>query len=209
MGPMTFPPQLETVRRHLSDAVSRGARRLTGRDPDPDAPGLFHPPVLLTQVTTEMEVYREETFGPVLPVVRVRDADEAVRMANDHQYGLTASVWTADASRGRALASRIHAGQVMINDVVVGVGNPALPFGGVKSSGFGRYHGPEGLLTFCHTRAVFASSGKEPTEPFWFPYRDKYPEMLEMFHGLLGGNLMRALRAQRRLTRRPDEREDD
>lgn len=202
MGPMTFPPQVETVRRHIADALARGARKLAGRDTVPGREGgLFVAPTLLTNVTPDMEVWREETFGPVLPVTRVAHEDEAVRLANDHIYGLTASVWTRDVARGRAIASRLEAGQVMVNDVVVGVGNPALPFGGVRASGFGRYHGPEGLLTFCHTRAVLVGSGREPTEAFWFPYRAKYPDLVETFHGLLGGNLVKALRAQRRLMR--------
>jgi acyl-CoA reductase-like NAD-dependent aldehyde dehydrogenase len=142
-----------------------------------------------------MEIYREETFGPVLPVVRVRDEEQALALANDHQYGLTGSVWTKDIKRGLELASRLECGHANVNDLVVSVGNPMLPFGGVKNSGFGRYHGPEGLLSFTHQKAIMVDRGWLNSEPFWFPYRGKYPHMLEAFEGLLTNNLPRAVKA--------------
>jgi len=132
-------------------------------------------------------------------VVRVADAEEAIRLANDHQYGLTGSVWTRDVDEGLELASRMECGQVMVNDLVASVGNPALPFGGVKNSGFGRYHGAEGLLSFSHQKAIMVDRGRLDFEPFWFPYRDKYDAMTMAFHGLLGGNLPKALIALTRL----------
>ena len=192
MGPMTFPKQLETVERHVKDAIAKGAKVLFGGERLP-RPGQFYAPTVLTGVRPDMEVYSDETFGPVLPVVKVRDVDEAVRMANEHQYGLVGTVWTKDIDKGLAIASRMECGQVMVNDVVVSVGNPALPFGGVKSSGFGRYHGAEGLLTFTHQKAIMVDRGWLNAEPFWFPYGRKYPAMREVFHGLLGGNMPKAL----------------
>lgn len=192
MGPMTFPKQLETVERHVRDALAKGAKVLRG-GVRLERPGQFYAPTLLTQVRPGMEIYDEETFGPVLPVIEVGSLDEAVRMANDHQYGLLASVWTSDTTKGLDLASRLECGQVLVNDVVVSVGNPALPFGGVKSSGFGRYHGPEGLLTFTHQKAIMVDRGWLGTEPFWFPYANKYEPMREVFHGLLAGNLPKTL----------------
>ncbi len=200
MGPITFPPQLDTIRRHLADAVERGARIVAGGDVLPQG-AQFFAPTIVEDVVPGMALYDEETFGPVLPVVRVRDEDEAVRMANDHIYGLTASVWTRDIKRGTAIASRIEAGQVMINDVVVAVGNPALPFGGVKASGLGRYHGDEGLLTFTHQRAILVNRGLLPSEPFWFPYRGKYGTMRTMFRQLLDGRMAAATTSLVRLLR--------
>lgn len=188
MGPMTFGKQIETVERHVKDAIAKGAKVLFGGSRI-DRPGQFFEPTLLTEVRPDMAIYAEETFGPVLPVVRVRDVGEAVRMANQHEYGLLASVWTKDTRKGMEIASRLECGQVTINDVVVSVGHPALPFGGVKSSGFGRYHGPEGLLTFAHQKAVMVDRGLFKTEPLWFPYADKYAPMRNLFHGLLGGNI--------------------
>jgi len=200
MGPMTFPRQIDTVERHVKDAIEKGAKVLTGGK-RLDRPGQFYAPTLLTGVRTDMEIYREETFGPVLPVVKVDSLDEAVRLANDHQYGLVGSVWTSDVQKGIAIASKLECGQVNVNDVVVSVGNPKLPFGGVKNSGFGRYHGPEGLLTFTNQKAIMVDRGYLRTEPFWFPYKNKYGGMRDLFHGLLGGSLPRVVRGFMRLRR--------
>ncbi len=192
MGPLTFGKQLETIERHVKGAVEAGARILRGGE-RVDRPGQFYAPTIVTGVTPEMELYREETFGPVIPVIEVADADEAVRLANDHQYGLNGSVFTGDVERGLAIASRLECGQVMVNDLVASVGNPALPFGGVKNSGFGRYHGDEGLLSFTHERAIMVDRGRLDFEAFWFPYQGKYDAMAQVFHGLVGGNLPKAL----------------
>ncbi|MCC6874141.1 MAG: aldehyde dehydrogenase family protein [Sandaracinaceae bacterium] len=200
MGPLTFPKQLETVERHVQSAadagalVRRGGKRL-------ERPGQFYAPTLVTGVRPDMEIYKEETFGPVLPVTKVRDAEEALRLANEHQYGLNGSVWTSDMDKGLDLASRMTCGQVMVNDLVTIVGNPALPFGGVKNSGFGRYHGPEGLLSFTHPKAIMVDRGFLPFEPFWFPYAHKYQPMKEAFDGLLGGNLPKAMIALAKLAK--------
>jgi len=192
IGPLTFAKQLETVERHVKSALEAGARLVMGGE-RLDRGGLFYAPTILADVTTDMEVYREETFGPVVPVIRVNDEEEAILYANDHQYGLNGSVWTRDVERGLALASRMECGQVMVNDLVAIVGNPALPFGGVKKSGFGRYHGPEGLLGFTHQKAIMVDRGWFDIEPFWFPYEGKYDSMKQVFHGLLGGNMPKAL----------------
>ena len=192
MGPMTFPKQIETVERHLRDAVEKGAKILFGGK-RVDRPGQFHEPTIVTEVRPDMEIYAEESFGPVLPVVKVRDVEEAVRLANDHQYGLNGSVWTRDMKKGMAIASRLECGQVTVNDVVTSVGNPGLPFGGVKNSGFGRYHGDEGILSFTHTKAIMADRGLLSAEPFWFPYRKKYDSLKEAFDGLAAGNLPKTI----------------
>ncbi len=200
MGPLTFAGQLETVERHVKSAIEAGARVVRGGK-RVDRPGQFYAPTLVVDVKPDMEIYREETFGPVLPVTRVKNAEEAIRLANEHQYGLTGSVWTSDIEKGLELASRMECGQVMVNDLVAAVGNPALPFGGVKNSGFGRYHGAEGLLSFTHQKAIMVDRGKLDFEPFWFPYADKYDAMSMAFHGLLGGNLPKALVALTKLRR--------
>lgn len=201
VGPITSPAQLDVIAAHVADAVARGARVWSG-GARAAGPGQFYPPTLLTGITPDMLIYREETFGPVLPVMRVADELEGVRLANAHDYGLTASVWTADTVRGLRLASAIEAGQVMVNDVLVSVGHPGLPFGGVKASGFGRYHGDEGLLAFCNQRAVLVASGRAPAEPYWFPYADKLDDMKQLFSSLLAGQLLRAGLAQRRLLKK-------
>ncbi|RAL24966.1 aldehyde dehydrogenase [Lujinxingia litoralis] len=192
MGPLTFGAQMGTVARHLQDARERGATIAMGGRPM-EGPGQFFEPTLVLDVTEEMEIYRDETFGPVLPVIRVADEEEALRMANNHQYGLTGSVWTRDVSRGLALASRMESGQCSVNDLVLSVGNPALPFGGVKRSGFGRYHGPEGLYAFMNQKAIMVDRGLLEVEPFWYPYAPKYEAMLGTFRNLMGGKMVRAL----------------
>lgn len=192
MGPLTFPKQIETVERHIADAVAKGAKILFGGKRI-ERPGQFHEPTVLVDVRPDMEIYAEETFGPVLPVVKVRDVEEAVRLANDHQYGLNGSVWTRDVDKGLAIASRLECGQVTVNDVVTSVGHPGLPFGGIKNSGFGRYHGDEGILSFTHTKAILADRGLLSAEPFWFPYANKYEPLKRAFDGLASGSLPRTL----------------
>ncbi len=188
VGPMTFARQLEIVERHVESArrngaeIRSGGQRLAGD-------GLFYPPTLLTGVRPEMEIFREETFGPVLPVIRVRDEDEAVRLANNSEYGLAGSVWTQDLAKGLRLASRMESGQVMVNDVFSAVGHPGLPFGGIRSSGIGRYHGDEGLLSFMNTRAILVDRGIFNQEPIWYPYADKLAAARDLFRGLAGKQL--------------------
>jgi len=201
MGPLTFERQLLTLDRHIRDALERGAKAICGGPDVLQRPGQFMAPTILTDVDESMDVYREESFGPVLPVIRVRDEAHAIELANRHQYGLTASVWTRDTARGRRVASQIQAGQVTINDIVSGVGNPTLPFGGVKASGFGRYHGAEGLLSFVHVRAVTSSPAWFDSEPFWFPYAGKYETALELFRHIAAGRLTRAVGSLTKLAR--------
>lgn len=203
MGAITFPPQLEIIEDHVKKAVKAGAKVLSGGE-RLDRKGMFYAPTLITEVDTDMEIYTEETFGPVLPVIKVKDEDEAIRLANEHQYGLTGSVWTSDIDKGKRLASKMECGQVGVNDIVQSVGNPKLPFGGVKSSGFGRYHGDEGILTFMHAKAVMVSSGRADSEPVWFPYHGKYEHMTELFNSLLEGQWLGVGKAFLQLLRKGD-----
>ncbi len=191
MGPLTSEAQRKIVEHHVQKAREEGAKILSGgralaRD------GHFFAPTLITDVRPDMTIYKEETFGPVLPIIRVQDEDEAIRLANAHIYGLTGSVWTQDIRRGMALASRMESGQCSVNDLVTSVGNPILPFGGVKSSGFGRYHGPEGLLAFSHQKSILVDRGWLKSEPFWFPYEGKYDTLHSLFESLLDNNIVRA-----------------
>lgn len=197
MGPMCFAKQLKIVAAHIEDAREKGAKISFGGNAI-EGPGQFFEPTVIEGVTTEMDIYVDETFGPVLPIMRVKSEEEAIRLANDHQYGLNASIWTLDVDRGLKMASRIEAGQVTINDILSSVGNPVLPFGGVKNSGIGRYHGEEGILAFTHTRAIMADYGRLSSEPFWFPYKGKYGEMSAALKAVTKGNIPRALLAMLR-----------
>lgn len=175
LGAMTWPGQVEIVKEHVNDALTRGAKLLTGLPPDKWdlSEGLFIPPMVLVGVTPEMKIMQEETFGPVLPAMPFDDIDETIRHANDSNFGLNASVWSRDLRKAHRIARELVSGNVAINDVIISVANPNLPFGGVKESGIGRYHGEVGLQTFCHQRAVIISRGRRQNELNWYPYRGK------------------------------------
>jgi acyl-CoA reductase-like NAD-dependent aldehyde dehydrogenase len=154
VGAITRPPQIEVIEARLADAVAHGARILTGGSRRKDLAGSFFAPTVVADVTPDMELVREETFGPVLPVIRVGSAEEAVAIANDCDYGLNASVFTRDRRAAAALAEQLVAGGVNVNDALLGAAIPSLPFGGEKWSGFGRVHGPEGLREFSRVKSV-------------------------------------------------------
>jgi acyl-CoA reductase-like NAD-dependent aldehyde dehydrogenase len=169
VGSMTFPPQVEIVERHLADAVAKGARVLAGGSRRADLGGLFFEPTVVVDVDHSMDLMREETFGPVLPIVKVSDEQEALRLANDSPYGLNSSVWTSSEERGRRVARGLEAGSVCINDCLVNYGVASLPFGGVKDSGIGRAHGAAGLREMSRTKAVLENRFRTRTEVQWYP----------------------------------------
>jgi len=155
MGSLVSQRQLDAVRRHIDDAVAGGATVLAGGHARPDLGPYFHEPTLLEGVTPSMAVCDEETFGPVVSLYRFRDEDEAVRRVNATAYGLNASVWTKDTRRGRALAARIKAGTVNVNEGYGPAwGSVDAPMGGMGDSGLGRRHGAEGLLKYTETQTV-------------------------------------------------------
>ena len=156
MGPITDPRQVKVIEDHLQDALEKGARILTGKKEQ----GMFYTPIVLVDVNHSMKVMREETFGPLMPIMKVRDEEEALRLANDNAYGLGGSVWSADTRRAKQVADRVEASSVIINDSIAQFGVPMLPFGGVKNSGFGRTHGEEGLIQF--TRPYSYAVGGAP-----------------------------------------------
>jgi succinate-semialdehyde dehydrogenase/glutarate-semialdehyde dehydrogenase len=147
--------QLERVHAHVEDAVAGGATLLTGGKPRPDVGPLFYAPTVLTDVTEEMSICREETFGPVTSIYGYTDPARAVEMANDSVYGLHYSLWARDTAEAQALAVRLEAGSVTINDgLVASWGSHEAPMGGMKSSGLGRRHGLEGILKFTEPQTV-------------------------------------------------------
>ncbi|TMD92408.1 MAG: aldehyde dehydrogenase family protein [Chloroflexi bacterium] len=150
IGPITMPAQLDVITRHLRDAFERGARAVVGGPDAVRAP--YVDPVVLVDVPTDALILTEETFGPTLPIVRVRDADEAVRLSNDTRYGLGSVVFAK--RRGKELARRMHAGMTSVNAVIAYAAIPSLPFGGVGDSGFGRIHGDDGLREFSRAKAT-------------------------------------------------------
>jgi len=142
------------VSRHVEDAVSKGAKVLTGgkvRDK-----GLFYEPTMLVDVDHGMDCMREETFGPTLPVMKVRDAAEAIEKANDSRLGLAGSIWTRDKAKAMALARQMNTGTVTLNNVLVGIFQFGVPFGGWNDSGVGsRSGGAEGIRKYCRAKALW------------------------------------------------------
>lgn len=169
IGSMTMESQLRVVEEQIEDAVSKGAIVHAGGKRASDAEGFFFEPTVLTGIRPEMKIWREETFGPVLPIVSYETPEEALAMANSTSYGLSGSVFSADLDEARWFASRMITGSVNINDCLVTFAFPSLPFGGVKKSGVGFYHGKEGLRSFCRIKAVTEFKGYYPREFFHYP----------------------------------------
>lgn len=155
VGSLTSVSQLDAVVAHVGDAVAKGATVLAGGKARPDVGPLFHDATVLTDVTPDMSLYRDETFGPVVSIYAFNDDDEAVALANDTVYGLNASVWTRNGARGRALGARLHAGTVNVNEAFAAAwGSIDAPMGGMGDSGIGRRHGAEGLLKYTEAQTV-------------------------------------------------------
>ncbi len=187
VGPMNNPRQLAIVEELVADAVRNGARVLTGGKRR-EGPGLFYEPTVLDDVRPDMRIAREEIFGPVLPILRVEDPEEMVRIANDHPLGLLGYVFSKDMTRAKAIADRLEVGTTMINDVVVTNGFPETPWGGVKGSGLGHTHSDDGLRNLCQKRHVHYSWLEVlKHELWWFPYNSKRENVIvRLQHALFG-----------------------
>ena len=173
LGRMTTDFQVEVVAQHVRDAKDRGATFRTGGDWDGTDPVI--PPMVVTDLPEDALMAVEETFGPVIPVFRFSDEDEVVARANDTVYGLTASVWSGDLERAERVARALRCGGVSVNNVMATEATPALPFGGLGQSGYGRYKGVHGLRTFCNAKSVILDKDGDKIEANWYPYTgEKY-----------------------------------
>jgi len=181
VGPMIRGRQVRIVESHVEDAKARGARVLAGGHRLPEIGPNFYAPTVLADVKQEMRIMREETFGPVLPIMSCSDDDEAVRLANDSEYGLAASIWTRDAKRGERLARRIHAGTVMVNDVISCFGISEAPHGGVKASGVGRTHGRFGLDEMVRVKYLDTDRVPGMKKVWWHGYGESFRRQMEGF----------------------------
>lgn len=179
VGCMTAGFQLDIIEAQLAEAVSKGARVLAGGK---RLAGTLHfPPTVVVDVTHEMKLMTEETFGAVLPIMKFSSEAEAIELANDSPYGLSASVWSKDLARAERVARAIRTGNVSINNHMLTEGNPALPFGGIKDSGFGRFKGDWGLLTFSNVKSLILGPNKNLIETHWYPQtKSKYNLMTRL-----------------------------
>jgi acyl-CoA reductase-like NAD-dependent aldehyde dehydrogenase len=188
VGSMALPAQLERYRVLVADAVSRGAEVVAGGGETAD--GNFAPTVL-DRVPPEATVAVQETFGPILPIVRVAGADEAVRLANDSLLGLSGSVWSRDRARARAVARSLQCGSVCVNDVLVNYFFVSAPLGGVKASGVGFRHGAEALRHFCYPHTIVEDRAVARPLAAWvrrqlgFPYRKRVLDVLRRLTGAI------------------------
>ena len=189
-GPLATPPQLRIVQQHIADAVEKGATVLCGGEPS--GQGLWLAPTVLDHCTQDMDVIREESFGPVIPVVRVKDAEEAIALANDSTYGLNASLWSRDTARAEKLGRRLQVGTVFINNHGITGAMPFAPWTGVKNSGYGVANSEFSLEAFVRPRTILVDTNKGP-DPWWLPADDSMSRMGELLAAAQLGKLLEAI----------------
>jgi succinate-semialdehyde dehydrogenase/glutarate-semialdehyde dehydrogenase len=183
VGAVFWDKQMEIIERHMADAREKGAEVLVGGGRNPSLDGLYFMPTVITNVNHDMQIMRDETFGPIIAVQKVKDEDEALRLANDSEYGLDGNVWTRDLEKGARIAERMETGGVCVNDMAVTYGIPEAPFGGVKSSGVGQVNGEIGLRGYTHLHPIVIGKKGQSS----YPYTRKSEEGMQKFIRLLFG----------------------
>lgn len=187
LGAIFWDRQLDIIQSHVDDAIKQGATLHCGGAINPDLDGLHYPVTVLSDVPQDCLMMQNETFGPVLAIHKVSDINEAVRLANDSDYGLHGSVWTKNISKGRAIAKQIETGSMAVNDMGIMYGVPAAPFSGAKSSGFGCAHnGIDALRGYCHPQAVV--SGRYSGIDNGYPFTEKSFKQLKRISNFLWEN---------------------
>jgi acyl-CoA reductase-like NAD-dependent aldehyde dehydrogenase len=186
VGAMTFAPQMDIVNRHVEQARAAGARVTAGGRVRAGS-GRFYEPTVLADVDHSMTAMTEETFGPTIPIMKVADAEEAIRMANDCAYGLGASVWTKDSGRGEQIARRLESGYACVNDANINYFAYELPMGGWKDSGLGVRHGAGGIRKYTRQQAILVTRIALKRDVHFFPYKPRTTKLLGRFVKLLYG----------------------
>ena len=177
VGSFINPPQIEIVEDHVNDAVKKGARLLVGGH-RPSGPGAFYEPTVLADVDHNMDCMREETFGPTLPIMKVKDTEEAIKFANDTPYGLQASVYSKDLAKAEAVARRLEAGAVVVNDTNVNYLALEAPMGGWKESGLGVRHGADGIRKYTHRQTILLTRFAMKKDLYFYPYKAANAKLL-------------------------------
>ena len=196
IGCMTSEEQLKKVTAQVDQAIASGARALTGGRRNPRLTGLYYEPTVLVDVHPSMEVMTEETFGPVIPIMKIGDAEEALRLANDSRYGLSSSIFSRDGKRALLLAERIESGSACINDSLTTFIIPDAPMGGMKDSGFGYRHGAEGIRKFCQQKTLVIDRFGLKEEFPWYPATAKKAKQIRhLLHLLCRSGWRNKLRA--------------
>ncbi len=180
VGAMSSERQIAIVEDHVDDFRAAGAKIETGGRRNPDLEGLFYEPTVITNANNDMRGMQEETFGPTLPICTFTTEEEAIRLANDSEFGLTASVWTRDLTKGKRVAEKIEAGSVCVNEVLYTHGIGQTPWGGFKNSGRGRTHGREGLMELVQPQHIHVNNLSLLPDAWWLPYS---PTAVETFRG--------------------------
>ncbi len=186
MGPLTTAGQREIVAKQVSGALAGGARALTG-GVLPEGIGFYYPPTVLVDVEEEMEIIREETFGPVMPIMPVRSVKEGIERANDSRFGLTASGWTRSAETAERFQRELQAGVVMVNEHVVAFAEATGSWGGLGESGIGRAHGAFGLHELVNVKYVVHDEGSDTATPWYYPYGEDFDQFIQAAMPLLYG----------------------
>jgi betaine-aldehyde dehydrogenase len=189
VGAMTSPNQTAIVEDHVNDAIANGARALTGGKRR-DGEGDFYEPTVLVDVDHSMKVMRDETFGPVVGVMKVSDEEEAVRLANDTRYGLSGAVFGSK-RRAERIARRIECGAINVNDVLVNYLTTDVPMGGWKTSGIGYRHGVNGIRKYCRSESIVITRFGGKRELLWYPYTAKRRNLLRRLATLFNARGLR------------------
>lgn len=206
VGSMISEKAVKDMERQVSRAVEQGAKVLAGGKRSPGLKGYFFEPTVLGEVSQDMDIVRQETFGPIVSILRFQDEEEAVRLANDSAFALNGSVWTADLERGKSMATKLRSGTITVNNVAYTYGLGATPWGGRGESGFGRTHGDMGFDELLERQHVHVDKGKFPSEIWWPPYSGESMEAMQDFTGLAFNGerdrlLQRLLKARRLMKR--------
>jgi len=190
IGAITTEEQLKIISRQVEEAKAAGARVLVGGHIVDDCCGRFYAPTIVVDVDHSMALMTEENFGPVLPIMAVDNVEEAIALANDSRFGLSASVWTSDTEKGKAVARRLQAGTVTINDSLYTYALAETPWGGIKDSGMGKTHGEDGLREMAREIHISSDRLMHMKKPWWYPYSPNIQESFaSIIHIISGKNL--------------------